>query len=61
VLPSRSIHHASNAQHGRQGRAQTGSIINRASVDLDNVRVSSRALDFVTEVDHAAERRSSMH
>ena len=36
---------------------KAGSIINRASVDLDNVRVSSKGRsDFVTEVDHAAER-----
>ena len=36
---------------------KAGSIINRASLDLDNVRVGSKGRsDFVTEVDHAAER-----
>jgi myo-inositol-1(or 4)-monophosphatase len=36
---------------------KAGSVINRASVDLDAVRVGSKGRsDFVTEVDHAAER-----
>ncbi|HTN50326.1 MAG TPA: inositol monophosphatase family protein [Burkholderiaceae bacterium] len=36
---------------------KAGSIINRASMDLDAVRVGSKGRsDFVTEVDHAAER-----
>ena len=35
---------------------KAGSIINRASVDLDSVRVGTKGRsDFVTEVDHAAE------
>ena len=35
---------------------KAGSIINRASLDLDRVRISSKGRsDFVTEVDHAAE------
>lgn len=35
---------------------KAGSIINRASLDLDRVRVSTKGRsDFVTEVDHAAE------
>ena len=33
-----------------------GSIINRASMDLDDLKVGSKGVnDFVTEVDHAAE------
>src|SRR5512139_2038492 len=36
---------------------KAGSIINRASVDLDGVRIGTKGRsDFVTEVDHAAER-----
>jgi myo-inositol-1(or 4)-monophosphatase len=36
---------------------KAGSVINRASVDLDAVRVGAKGRsDFVTEVDHAAER-----
>ena len=34
-----------------------GSIINRAALDIESVRVSQKnANDFVTEVDHAAEQ-----
>ena len=36
---------------------KAGSVINRASVDLDAVRIGAKGRsDFVTEVDHAAER-----
>jgi myo-inositol-1(or 4)-monophosphatase len=37
-----------------------GAIINRAALDVESVRISQKQVnDFVTEVDHAASRRSS--
>ena len=37
-----------------------GAIINRAALDVESVRISQKQInDFVTEVDHAAEKSSS--